>query len=166
MKVLYVDTMRILWIGVGATAVMDMWLWLLKRLNIPTLNFALLGRWVGHWRYGKWHHDSIAKSASLRSELAMGWLAHYLIGVGFAGLLVLLFGLEWVRSPRLLPAILVGGGTVIAPLFLMQPAMGAGFASMKTLTPFRNCLRSLANHTVFGIGLYLAARLVVWISQC
>ena len=30
-------------------------------------------------------------------------------------------------------------------------------AASKTPAPVRNCLRSLANHAVFGLGLYLAA---------
>ena len=42
----------------------------------------------------------------------------------------------------------------------MQPAMGAGVAASRTAAPLRNVLRSLVNHTVFGAGLYLAARLV------
>jgi hypothetical protein len=47
--------------------------------------------------------------------------------------------------------------TVAVPLFLMQPAIGAGIASSRTKTPALNCLKSLANHTVFGLGLYVAA---------
>jgi hypothetical protein len=35
--------------------------------------------------------------------------------------------------------------------------MGAGVASTRTPTPLLNNLKSLANHTVFGVGLYLAA---------
>ena len=54
---------HILLIGIGATAVMDAWLLLLQRLGVPTLNFAMIGRWVGHWRNGTWKHDAIAKAA-------------------------------------------------------------------------------------------------------
>lgn len=35
-------------IGVGATVIMDLWGILLRRLGIATLNFAMVGRWVGH----------------------------------------------------------------------------------------------------------------------
>ena len=38
---------RVLLIGIGATATMDAWLALMKRLKRPTLDFALVGRWVG-----------------------------------------------------------------------------------------------------------------------
>lgn len=51
----------------------------------------------------------------------------------------------------------MGIGTVVLPLFVMQPAMGAGFASSRTATPVLNVLKSLANHTVFGLGLYATA---------
>jgi hypothetical protein len=47
----------------------------------------------------------------------------------------------------------------VAPLFVLQPLLGAGFASSRTATPMKNVLRSIANHAVFGLGLYLLAQL-------
>jgi hypothetical protein len=35
--------------------------------------------------------------------------------------------------------------------------MPAPIASSRTPTPLKNCLRSLANHAVFGLGLYVSA---------
>ncbi|SEB13605.1 DUF2938 family protein [Variovorax sp. YR216] len=37
------------------------------------------------------------------------------------------------------------------------PAMGSGFAGSNTTAPVRGCVRTLANHAVFGAGLYVAA---------
>jgi hypothetical protein len=156
------NTGRIILIGIGATAVMDTWLLLLKRLGVPTLNFALMGRWVGHWRRGRWAHDSIARAQPVQRELALGWLLHYVTGIAFAGLLVGVYGLAWAANPRLLPALCVGLATVAAPWLVMQPAMGAGIASSRTPAPGRNRARSLANHAVFGTGLYLAALFINW----
>ena len=147
-------------IGIGATAVMDAWLLLLKKLNVPTMNFALLGRWVGHALGGQWFHEGIAKSAPIRHELAIGWLAHYGIGIGFAILHIAVFGDDWMANPKFIPAITMGIATVIAPLFIMQPAMGSGIASSKTAAPLRNCCKSLINHSVFGCGIYFAGVLV------
>ena len=144
-------------IGIGATAVMDTWLLLLRRMGVPTLNFAFIGRWVGHLFRGQFAHAAIAKAAPIRGELAWGWLTHYAVGVAFATVLVGIQGAAWVHHPTLLPALVVGICTVAAPLLVMQPAMGAGFAASRTATPLRNCLRSLVNHTVFGFGLYLSA---------
>jgi hypothetical protein len=144
-------------IGVGATIVMDLWALVLKQLGIPSLNFAFLGRWIGHLPHGQWAHESIAKAAPIRAELWMGWFAHYSIEVIFAALLLAAYGLEWARQPTVLPALTIGIVTVVAPLFILQPALGAGIASSKTPTPVFNCIKSLTTHTVFGLGLYLAA---------
>jgi len=151
------DLPRAVAIGIGATAVMDLWLMLLKTLGVPTLNFALLGRWVGHMPRGQWAHDGIARAAPVRGELALGWAAHYVTGIAFAALLAALAGPAWLRAPSLLPALCFGIATVVLPFFVMQPAMGAGIASSRTATPALNVLKSLANHTVFGLGLYAAA---------
>jgi Protein of unknown function (DUF2938) len=151
------DLPRALAIGIGATAVMDLWLILLKALGLPTLNFALLGRWVGHIARGSWAHDAIAKAAPVRGETALGWAAHYFTGITFALLLAALTGPLWLRAPSLLPALSFGIGTVLLPLLVMQPAMGAGVASSRTATPSLNVIKSLANHTVFGLGLYVVA---------
>lgn len=144
-------------IGAGATIVMDGWLQALKRVGIPSQNFAMLGRWIGHWADGQWHHAAIAKAPPVKGETWMGWAAHYAIGIAFAGLLVLVNGETWMRFPSLTPALVLGVATVAAPLLVLQPALGAGIASANTPAPFRNSMKSLANHTVFGLGLYLAA---------
>lgn len=151
------DALRAVAVGIGATAVMDLWLTLLKALGLPTLNFTLLGRWIGHMPRGQWVHNAIAKAAPVRGELALGWAAHYATGITFALLLATLAGPAWLRAPSLLPALCFGIATVVLPFFVMQPAMGAGIASSRTATPALNVLKSLSNHTVFGLGLYAAA---------
>lgn len=148
---------RGIFIGAGATLVIDAWAALLRRFGVPSLNFAMLGRWIGHLLQGRLTRESIVKASPVRRELWLGWLAHYAIGISFAGLLLATFGLAWARSPTLGPALLVGVGTVVAPLFILQPALGAGIASSKTPTPVFNTLKSLTTHIVFGVGLFLAA---------
>ena len=105
-------------------------------------------------------HAAIARSAPIRGERALGWAMHYATGIAFAALLLALTGPAWATAPSLLPALALGIATVAVPLLLIQPAMGAGIASSKTPTPLRNCLRSIANHGVFGLGLYLSAALI------
>lgn len=147
-------------IGVGATAVMDVWAVALKRFwCIPSLNFAMVGRWLGHLPRGTLSHVNIAQAAPVRNEAVLGWTAHYVIGVLFAAMLLALVGQEWVQRPTLLPALLAGLVSVAAPFCILQPGMGAGLAASKTPHPATARLRSLMAHTVFGIGLYLAALL-------
>lgn len=158
------DMFRTLLIGIGATVAMDLWLLLIRALGMPTLDFALVGRWAGHLLRGRWAHAAIGKAAPIPGELALGWAIHYAAGIAFAALLVALQGAAWAARPTPLPAIAVGMLTVLVPLLVMQPAMGAGVASSKTPTPLKNCLRSLATHTVFGLGLYLSAALIAAIA--
>ena len=148
---------RVISIGVGATIVMDLWALLLKQFGIPSLNFAYLGRWIGHLPNGEWIQKPIANVAPVRGELLIGWGAHYSIGMSFAALLVSTYGMSWARAPALLPALFIGIASVLAPLFILQPALGAGVASSKTPKPVFNCIKSFVTHTVYGFGLYLAA---------
>lgn len=149
--------LKVLFIGIGATVIMDLWLFLLRQAGVSTLNMSFLGRWIGHLPRGQFFHENIAKSSAIPGELFIGWMAHYSIGVGFAALLVGVYGLSWTHSPSLTPALFIGILTVVAPLFILQPALGAGIASSNTPTPLTNSIKSLMTHTVYGLGLYLAA---------
>jgi hypothetical protein len=102
------DLGRVVVVGIGATIVLDLWLNLLKRLGVPTLNFAFIGRWVGHVFRGEFMQPAIAKATSVRGELALGWLTHYAIGILFASLLSIAQGRAWLQNPSLLPALVVG----------------------------------------------------------
>lgn len=145
-------------VGAGATVVMDLWGLLLRRaLGIPSLDYALVGRWLGHWPRGRFFHDGIGKSAPVAGERAIGWAAHYAIGIGFAALLLVVAGPAWVRKPTVLPALGFGLVSVAAPFFVMQPGLGLGIAASRTPRPAVARLRSLMTHAVFGMGLYLTA---------
>jgi hypothetical protein len=151
---------RALCIGIGATAFMDAWLFLLARLGGPAVGFGLVGRWIGHMRHGRFVHAGIARAAPVAHEQALGWATHYLVGVVFAVALVGAAGADWLQAPSPGPALAFGLASVAAPLLVMQPAMGAGLAASKTAAPWTQRLRSTANHAVFGLGLYLAAVLL------
>ena len=151
---------RAVMIGVGATIVMDLWAILLKRtFSIPSLGYQVVGRWLANMPSGKFRHDNILKVAPMPGEAVIGWTAHYVIGVLFAALLLATVGLGWARAPTFLPALLMGVVTVAAPFLVMQPGFGFGIAASKTPAPNTARMRSLMTHTVFGIGLYLAAML-------
>lgn len=146
--------------GIGATLVLDLWsLFLKAAFHLPFPNYPMVGRWIGGFPRGRFV-DNVAKAPVIAGERVIGWTAHYAIGVLFAILLVAVAGADWLRAPTLLPALLVGVATVVAPFFFMQPAMGSGMAASKMPNPNVARLRSLLAHTVFGIGLYLAAVLM------
>lgn len=149
---------RALIIGIGATAVLDLWNILLQRLfAIPAPDWGVVGRWFGHFPQGRFVHDSIGAASPVRGERLIGWTAHYAIGIVYAVLLLAICGLDWARQPTLLPALILALLTLVAPFFIMQPGMGAGIAASRTPNPVQARLRSVLNHSVFGIGLYASA---------
>ena len=143
-------------IGIGATLLMDAWNLFLKRMfGIPSLNYCLLGRWLRHMTGGTFRHANISAATPKTFECPVGYTAHYSIGVVFGLLFVLLTSSDWLSRPTLLPALIFGVTTVVFPLFILQPSIGLGVASSKAAKPMQARLKSLATHTVFGIGLYV-----------
>ena len=145
-------------LGVGATAITDVWALIRRALfGVPLPNFGFVGRWFAHLWRGRFRHESIAAASPARGEVAIGWVAHYAIGIAFAALLLAICGLDWLRAPTLTPALLLGIATVAAPFFILQPGMGAGIAASRAPNPAAARLHSVLTHVAFGFGLYCAA---------
>lgn len=150
-------------IGLGATLTTDLWALFMKRtFKVPAPNYCLVGRWLRTMPEGIFKHSNIASAPQKSAECAVGWIAHYLIGVMFAIIFIAATGNNWLQHPTLIPAIIFGVVTVLVPFFIMQPSFGFGFAASKTPNPTQARLRSLMTHTAFGVGLYLCALLINW----
>ena len=148
-------------IGLGATLTIDLWALLLRRgFGIPSLSFCLLGRWILHMPAGRFVHASIAAAAPMPRECAVGWTAHYLIGGSLGLLFALVAPAGWLAHPTAGPALAFGVITVLMPFLVLQPALGLGVASSRAPSPWAARLKSVGTHTVFGLGLYLAAEVL------
>lgn len=160
------DTMAtVVLTGMGATAIVDLWSWLRRRLlGVPLPDFGLVGRWMCHLPRGRFRHERIADAPAFAVERVVGWSAHYLIGIAFAALLAFGWGEAWFAAPTAAPALLVGAATVLAPWLLMQPGMGLGLAGRRAPQPWKLRMHSLLTHLVFGAGLYATACLLALAS--
>jgi len=164
MNTLVLSLISAILIGLGATFTFDLWaLFLNHAFQITPSNICLVGRWLRYMPEGIFMHSSIGAAPRKSAECTVGWIAHYLIGITFASIFVALAGQNWLQQPTLMPALFFGVVTVLAPFAIMQPAFGLGFAASKLSNPTPARLRSLMNHTAFGIGLYLFAWLVKWL---
>lgn len=144
-------------LGVGATVFMDVFALIIRKLwNIPSLDYRILGRWIGHFKNGKFSHSHIMQATPVQGEKTIGWLAHYSIGIIFAYVLLFIWGENWLTAPTPFPAIFIGLATTLAPWLMMQPAFGFGIAASKLPNPTLARLRSLQAHFVYGMGLYLS----------
>lgn len=145
-------------VGTGATLITDLVALALKLVfRVPPPNFCLVGRWFMHMAGGVFSHENIAASAEKSGECAVGWIAHYVVGIAFSLMLVALASCDWLTSPTPAPALFVGTGTVLFPFLVMQPSFGLGIAASRAPGPAQARLRSLVTHVVFGIGLYVSA---------
>ena len=155
------DLIRGVAVGLGATLAIDLWSLALRRaFGIRSLDFCLLGRWVLHMPAGRFAHESITTAAGKHGECAVGWTAHYSIGIAFALVFVWLTRGRWLAHPTLLPALAFGVVTVLVPFLVLQPALGLGVASSKAPHPNLARARSVMTHAVFGLGLWATAYLV------
>lgn len=151
---------KIIAIGIGATLILDIWNFLLDLIGVKSLDYRFVGRWIGHFTNGKFLHNNIMKTTAIQNELLIGWTVHYLTGISFSFLLVIVFGKGWLVEPLLVPAMIVGLVTVVFPLFIMQPALGFGIASSKQSDPIVRVLKSIMTHLVYGSGLFITGLLI------
>ena len=166
MNDLALSLMSAILIGLGATLTTDLWALFLKHVfKITAPNYCLVGRWLRHMPEGTFKHSNIASAPQKSAECTVGWIAHYMIGITFAIAFVALAGNNWIQHPTLIPAVTFGVVTALMPFFIMQPSFGYGIAASKTSNPTQARLRSLMNHTVFGIGLYLFGLLINWLLR-
>lgn len=147
---------QILLSGVVATAALDAWQRLARLLfgTSPT-NWALVGRWFFYLSRGKFVHNGIGFADPIAHEAAIGWIAHYLVGLAYAAIYIA--GVHFVlrSGPTLPTAVAFGVVTVIAPWLILQPGMGMGVFASKAPKPGAARVQSLSSHAAFGVGLYL-----------
>ncbi len=96
--------------------------------------------------------------ATSQGRSVFGLELHYLIGIVFALILVLLMGEAWLADPSMIVALNTGIVTLIFPFFIIQPCLGFGIAASKTPSPWkaRGGLSLLA-HSFYGLGLFVTA---------
>lgn len=151
---------RTLVMGVLATLSMDILGLILKyTFKIPPANWTLIGRWFASLPDGLFFHEDIAQSPSKAFETTIGWIAHYVIGIAYAAVLLVWPGPDWLQAPTVLPPLVIGWVTVGAGWFVLQPGMGAGWAASKRANKWQIRGLNILGHTVFGLGLYAAALL-------
>lgn len=142
-------------VGVGGTIVLDLYaLFMARVLGVPAMNWAMVGRWLGNMTRGQFVQVAMGQAEPVKGELAIGWIAHFAIGIGYGLLLLALWGKVWLESPTPLPPLLLAWVLLLAPYFVMMPGMGMGIAGARTPEPYVTRLKSVMGHSVFGLGMY------------
>jgi hypothetical protein len=112
---------------------------------------------VAGFSRGVFTHRPITAASKVPGELAIGWAFHYAVGIVYAALYLGIIRLGFGSGPTLLSALLFAIALLVAPWFVMQPALRLGF--MAARTPNTAMIRAISAsvHAVFGLGLYLGA---------
>lgn len=148
-------------VGGMATGFMDLCaLARTKLLGTRAMNWANVGRWVGHLARGQLVLTGAHGERAVRFEQALGWAVHYGVGIALAGLLQVILGAQALLNPQPLAIIGFGVTTVALPMLILQPGLGLGVAGRKTAAPWGARRASVLTHLIFGVGLYLAALVV------
>ncbi len=143
-----------LFAGFVATVLIDAWALVLKSvLGLPTTNWAMVGRWVGHLRHGRFTHQKIDNAAPVAGERLLGWATHYAIGLLYGVGYLWLIAIEGGK-PSLLSAVIFSLLLLVAPWFILQPGLGLGILARRAPKPWLIRAISVTVHVVFGIGLY------------
>ncbi|WP_115718006.1 DUF2938 family protein [Gallaecimonas mangrovi] len=143
-------------VGIGSTVVLDLWVTLVKKvLDIPPTNWGMVGRWIGGLAQGKLVLDTRNDKQPNTYEKALGWAFHYLIGIGYAVMLLLFWGPGFASHPTVLPIFIIGVVvSTLAGLAILMPAMGGGFFASNTPNPKATYLYLIIAHCAFAIGQY------------
>jgi hypothetical protein len=148
-------------IGILATLGLDAWAMIVKHLfRLPTADWALVGRWLGHMPKGIFFHDAVSEAPRITQERLIGWAAHYATGIVYGLAYLGLVRVLLSRDPSIASALVFGLATLLAPWFIMQPGMGAGVFASRAPRPNVVRLVNLSMHVVFGASLYAAWLLI------
>lgn len=142
-------------IGLLATAFLDIFSIILWAVcGTPKTEWRFIGRWFLLMPKGKFIHQHISKSESVKGELAFGWFMHYTIGASWS--LIYFSIMAFMNSqPTFLSASLFGIITLVVPYMVLQPALGHGFFAQKHPRPIAMPILSFLSHLSFGQAMFV-----------
>jgi hypothetical protein len=144
-------------LGLGATVFTDLAGILRQGWTATNGFYCLVGRWVGSVSRVELLHTDIRNTPRLKTEAALGWTAHLLLGLLFGMAFAVLFGPTALHEPKAWQGLSFGLATVLVPWLVFQPLFGWGVAVSKAPEPWKMRLRGLVTHLTFGLGLWLSA---------
>ncbi len=151
---------QILVVGIGACATFDFWQRIFHWLTrIPPSNWAIVGRWaVGLMTMGQLFARDIEAQSERKNELAVGWIVHYAVAVGYAAIYEFLMSVG-VITIGIVDGLLFGLTSVLVPWLVFLPCLGKGVMARLTPNPLLACSLALMMHLLFGLSICLGFKL-------
>ena len=142
--------------GIIATLLFDLFqISLTFAYGIKKAKWDLAGRYFIGVSKGKYIQENISNEQVNKNELFVGYIVHYLIGVIY-GLIYVIINSLFLDEPSLILALIIGFLTVLGSWCLMMPfAYNLGFFGSKLEVQKEVLVQNLLFHFVFGVGLCL-----------
>lgn len=147
---------QIVIVGVAACAIFDLWQRLFQRMTaIPPSNWAMVGRWsLGLLTNGQLIARDLESQPEQQNELALGWMVHYSIAIGYAAVYAWLMD-RGVLTAGFADGLLFGVASVLVPWLFFLPCLGKGMFARLTPNPPLVCALALMMHSLFGVSIGL-----------
>ena len=142
--------------GLFATIIFDLYqLSINYAYGIEKPKWNLLGRYFLGYKEGKFIRETLIDDEELYNELFWGYFFHYLIGILY-GIVFVILNFLLFDYPSILLAYIFGFSTVLgAWCFLMPFAYNLGFFASKSEERPNLLVQNLIAHFVFGTGLFV-----------
>ena len=127
---------------------------------LSKIEVAMIGRMAAGWARGRFVYGNPGEMRQAAHETRLGYLAHYAIGIGLAGLYVT--GWHFLVGGPVSAgwAVVYGLATTAASYFFVYPCMGLGVFGRRSPESGKSMLSPLANHLFFGVGMGVGIALV------
>ena len=147
---------QILIVGVVACAIFDLWQLAFQKMTaIPPSNWAMVGRWsLGLMTNGQLIARDLESQADRKNELAVGWLVHYSVAIGYAAVYAWLMHAAILQA-GLIDGLIFGVISVAVPWFFFLPCLGKGMLARLAPNPPLVCALALMMHSLFGVSIGL-----------
>ena len=148
--------------GIIATLLFDIFqISLTFAYGVNKAKWDLAGRYFIGISKGKYIQEDLDGEPVEQNELFIGYVVHYLIGVIY-GLIYVIINSLLLSEPSLLLALVIGFLTVLGSWCLMMPyAYNLGFFGSKIEEQKQIIVQNLLFHFVFGVGLFLGYIIIV-----
>ena len=96
----------------------------------------------------------LESQADRKNELAVGWLVHYSVAIGYAAVYAWLMHATILQA-GLIDGLIFGVISVAVPWFFFLPCLGKGMLARLAPNPPLVCALALMMHSLFGVSIGL-----------
>ena len=142
--------------GLFATILFDLFNYSLNfAYGIESPKWNLLGRYFLGYKENKFIRTNLVDDDEIDNELLWGYFFHYVIGIIY-GVIFVILNFLFFEYPSILLAYIFGFFTVLGGwCFLMPFAYNLGFFASKSDQRTNILVQNLIAHFVFGTGLFI-----------